>query len=167
VHLRHERAGRIDRGLSAARGPLVDRRGNTVSREHEDRPGRGLRLVLDEDRSSLLQLTHDVRVVDDLPAHENRRAVERERTLDRFHGALYSGAISPGRCKQDPLNQTGGHGSSAHSRRPFEQEKARRSGGSLATGLLLVLTADCKARNAPRFASPSRIETNGSYRPFQ
>jgi hypothetical protein len=25
----------------------------------------------------------------------------------------------------------------------------------VATGLLLVLTADCKARNAPRFASPS------------
>jgi hypothetical protein len=37
----------------------------------------------------------------------------------------------------------------------------------VATGLLLVLTADCKARNAPRFASPSGIDANGSYRPFQ
>jgi hypothetical protein len=37
----------------------------------------------------------------------------------------------------------------------------------VATGLLLVLTADCKARNAPRFASPSGIDANGSYGPFQ
>ena len=40
------------------------------------------------------------------------------------------------------------------------KEEARRSGGSVATGLLLVLPADCKARNAPRFASPSGCEAN-------
>ena len=48
-----------------------------------------------------------------------------------------------------------------------EQEEARRSGGSVATGLLLVLTADCKARNAPRFASPSSSEANESLPAFQ
>ena len=48
-----------------------------------------------------------------------------------------------------------------------KKEKARRSGGSVATSLLLVLTADCKARNAPRFASPSAAEANESYVPFQ
>lgn len=30
----------------------------------------------------------------------------------------------------------------------------------MATSLFLVLTAECKARNAPRFASPSAIEAN-------
>jgi hypothetical protein len=48
-----------------------------------------------------------------------------------------------------------------------EQEEARRSGGSVATSLLLVLTADCKARNVPRFASPSAAEASESERPFQ
>jgi hypothetical protein len=37
----------------------------------------------------------------------------------------------------------------------------------VATGLLLVLTADCKARNAPRFASPSANEANESLPAFQ
>jgi hypothetical protein len=40
-------------------------------------------------------------------------------------------------------------------------------GGSVATSLLLVLTAECKARNAPRFASPSAIEANESTFRFQ
>jgi hypothetical protein len=37
----------------------------------------------------------------------------------------------------------------------------------VATGLFLVLTADCKARNAPRFASPSGIDANEWDGPFQ
>jgi hypothetical protein len=37
----------------------------------------------------------------------------------------------------------------------------------VATSLLLVLTADCKARNAPRFASPSAFEANESEPAFQ
>jgi hypothetical protein len=37
----------------------------------------------------------------------------------------------------------------------------------LATGLLLVLTAECKARNAPRFASPSGNDGTGSRVAFQ
>jgi hypothetical protein len=40
----------------------------------------------------------------------------------------------------------------------------------VAAGLLLVLTADCKARNAPRFASPSAWKLTSplglSNRPF-
>ena len=48
-----------------------------------------------------------------------------------------------------------------------KQEEARRSGGSVATGFLLVLTADCKARNAPRFASPSAAEASESEPGFQ
>ena len=52
-------------------------------------------------------------------------------------------------------------------RKRGSQEKARRSGGSVATGLLLVLTAECKARNAPRFASPSGKEGTGSLVSFQ
>jgi hypothetical protein len=76
VHLRHERARRIDRGLPADCGTLVDRRGNTVSRENEDRSGRGLRLVLDEDRAALFEVADDVRVVHDLLANVDRGPVE-------------------------------------------------------------------------------------------
>ena len=41
------------------------------------------------------------------------------------------------------------------------------AGVAVATGLLLVLTADCKARNAPRFASPSAREASESASAFQ
>jgi hypothetical protein len=37
----------------------------------------------------------------------------------------------------------------------------------VATSLLLVLTAECKARNAPRFASPSAIEASEKRFDFQ
>jgi hypothetical protein len=47
------------------------------------------------------------------------------------------------------------------------QGKGLPLGGSVATGLLLVLTADSKARNAPRFASPSERDANESTSPFQ
>jgi len=37
----------------------------------------------------------------------------------------------------------------------------------VATSLVLVLTAECKARNAPRFASPSANEANGCASPLE
>src|SRR5439155_24591354 len=72
----------------------------------ERRAAGHVRLVLDEDGAARLELANDVRVVDDLLAHVNRRAVQRKRPLDRLYGALDSGAIPPRRCEQDPRNQS-------------------------------------------------------------
>ncbi len=49
---------------------------------------------VDEDRAALLELAHDMRVVDDLLSDVDGLAVERERTLDRFDRPLYTGAIA-------------------------------------------------------------------------
>jgi hypothetical protein len=106
VHLGHQRAGRVDRVQLPLRRSLVDGRGDAVGGEDEGRAEGHLRLVLDEDGAELLELPHDVRIVDDLLPHVHRRAVQRERALHRLHGAFYSGAIPPRRCEQDPLNQT-------------------------------------------------------------
>ena len=51
---------------------------------------------VDEDRAALLELAHDVRVVDDLLADVDGLAVERERTLDRVDGPLDAGAVAAG-----------------------------------------------------------------------
>ena len=170
VHLRDERTGRVDRRLVASRGAVVDDGCHPVRREDDDRPVRCVRLILDEDRAPPLEVADDVGVVDDLLAHVHGCAVEGKRSLHRLDGAFDSRTVTPGRGKQNPLNQTVGHGSTVPAGPPGDaalKEEARRSGGSVATGLLLVLTADCKARNAPRFASPSANEANESYLRFQ
>ena len=77
VHLGHERAGRVDRRLPAHRRALVDRRGDPVSREHEDRSRRSFGLVLDEDRAAPFEVADDVCVVHDLLADVDGRTVER------------------------------------------------------------------------------------------
>ena len=111
VHLRHERAGGVDRVQAAFRRAFVDRRRDTVRGEHERRATGHVRLVLDKDGAALFELAHHVRVVDDLLAYVNGRAVQGKRPLHRLHGALDSGAIPPRRCEQDPRNQTAGQSS--------------------------------------------------------
>ena len=111
VHLRHERAGGVDRVQAAFRRAFVDRRRDTVRGEHERRVTGHVRLVLDKDGAALFELAHHVRVVDDLLAYVNGRAVQGKRPLHRLHGALDSGAIPPRRCEQDPRNQTASQGS--------------------------------------------------------
>ena len=72
----------------------VDRRRDSVRRE-DDRLALGhLALVLDEDRAARLEVTHDVRVVDDLLAHVDGRPVQVEELLDRVDGALDARAIA-------------------------------------------------------------------------
>ena len=66
---------------------------------------------VDEDRAALLELAHDVRVVDDLLADVDGLAVELERTLDRVDGPLDPGAIAAGRGQEDLLHQTAGQDS--------------------------------------------------------
>ena len=59
----------------ACRRALVDRRRDSVRREHERRAARDLRLVVHEDGAARLEVAHHVRVVDDLPPHVNGRTV--------------------------------------------------------------------------------------------
>ena len=60
----------------------------------DGRAVRDLRLLLDEDRPSRLELPHDVDVVDDLLADVDGGAVVLERPLDRLDGALDAGAVA-------------------------------------------------------------------------
>ena len=80
VHLRDERARRVDRVLAALAAARSCTAGATPWAEKTTVAPRGhLGLVLDEDRAPRLEVAHDVRVVDDLLADVDGRAVEVER----------------------------------------------------------------------------------------
>ena len=96
VHLRHERARRVDRRQLAGVRRLADGRRDAVRGEDDGRALRNLVDRVDEDRAALLELAHDVRVVDDLLADVDGLPVELERTLDRVDGPLDPGAIAAG-----------------------------------------------------------------------
>jgi hypothetical protein len=108
VHLRHQRAGRVDR-LELPRGRLlVHHRGDTVCGEdHRLALGHLVGLV-DEDRAARLQGLDDVLVVHDLLAHVDRRTVQVERLLHRDHRPVHAGAVPPRRGEQHPLRLHGG-----------------------------------------------------------
>ena len=111
MDLRDERARRIDRIQPPRRRALVDRGLDPVGRENDGLALRDLPLVLDEDRAALLELSHDVRVVHDLLANVNGRAVPLERLLDRLDCTLHPGAVPPRRSQEHTLHQTASHGS--------------------------------------------------------
>ena len=96
VHLRHERARRVDRVQPALRRPPVHLRRDAVCRQHQRRSRRRVVLVLDEDGAALLEVAHDMQVVDDLLADVDRRSVQGQRALDRLDGTLYSRTVTPG-----------------------------------------------------------------------
>ena len=58
---------------------------------------------VDEDRALLLQLGHDVDVVNDLLADVDGGTESLERLLDRDDGSIDPRAVSPGRSEQHPL----------------------------------------------------------------
>ena len=94
VHLRHERAGRVDHVVPEGARVLVHGRRDAV-RGVDDRGSLGhVALVLDEDRASRLEVADDVDVVDDLLADVDGGAVVLERALDRLDGALDAGAVA-------------------------------------------------------------------------
>jgi hypothetical protein len=102
MDLGDERAGRVDGAELALLRVLVDARSDAVGGEDDHLALRHLGLLLDEDRPPLLELAHDVLVVDDLLAHVDRLAVERERVLDGLDGTIDARAVAP-RCReQDP-----------------------------------------------------------------
>ena len=100
VHLRHERARRVDRDEAARVGRTAHRRRDAVRGEDDGRALGHLLDRVDEDRAELLELADDVRVVDDLLADVDRLAVEPERPLDRVDGPLDPGAIAAGEARR-------------------------------------------------------------------
>ena len=94
VHLRDERAGRVDRLQVALRRVREHGRSDPVRREDHGLALGNLVFVLDEHRAPLLELAHDVQVVDDLLADVDRRPVELECPLDRLDGPLDAGAVA-------------------------------------------------------------------------
>ncbi|GMA86096.1 hypothetical protein GCM10025868_13460 [Angustibacter aerolatus] len=107
VHLRDQRAGRVDRARLQPQSVLVHRRRHAVRREHDRRALRHLVGLVDEDRPALLERAHDVHVVHDLLAHVDRGAVEVERLLDGLHGSVDAGAVATRCSEQDALGGVG------------------------------------------------------------
>ena len=72
VHLRHQRAGRVDRLELALLGLPVHLGRDAVRREDHGGAGGHLVELLDEDRAARLEVGHDVLVVHDLLADVDR-----------------------------------------------------------------------------------------------
>ena len=100
VHLRDERAHRVDDLEAAALAVLLHRRCDAVRREDADRTGRDLVLGLDEDRAEPLEPAQHVVVVDDRVADVDRRAVLLEQALDDLDRPVDAGAERPRRGEQ-------------------------------------------------------------------
>ena len=101
VNLRHQRAGCID-GLEAALlGFTMHGRRYTVGAKDDRRSVRDFVELLNEDRTLLTQLLHDVLVVDDFLADVHGRPVKGERLLDGFYRAVDASAVATWGCKQD------------------------------------------------------------------
>src|SRR5439155_11882174 len=104
VHLRHERAGRVNRPQAAGPSALVYDRRDTVGGEDGDRAFRYLLLAFDEHGAALLELANDVSVVDDLLSDVDRTPVPLESLFDGVHGPLDAGAVPPRRREENPLD---------------------------------------------------------------
>ena len=101
VDLGDERAGGVQDRESSPLGVRVHLGSDAVSREHDHGALGDLGLLLDEDRALGLEIADDVRVVDDLLAHVDRRPVGSERALDGLHGSLDPGAVPARGGEQD------------------------------------------------------------------
>ena len=142
VHLRHERAGGVDRPQPALLGVRVHRRRDAVGREHHRLPLGDVGLVVDEHCAALFEVAHDVRVVDDLLAHVDGRAVQLERPLDRLDRPLHARAIASRGSEEDFLD---------HLQRSVMSRESPPLGGS--------------ARRAFPFVMLSALVEDGSHRP--
>ena len=92
VHLRDEWADRVNDDQAALLAALLHRRRDAVRREHTDRAGRDLVLVVDEHRAEPLEPPDDVVVVDDLVADVDRWPVLGEQYLDDLDRTVDAGA---------------------------------------------------------------------------
>src|SRR5262245_51420926 len=104
VHLAHERAGGVDRVQSARLRVRVDGRRDPV-RGQDDRLALGhLALVLDEDRTTSLEVANDVCVVDYLLADVDGRPVQVEQSLDGVHCPFDAGAVAARGREEDAID---------------------------------------------------------------
>ena len=105
VHLRDERARRVEDREVAPLGVRVDLGRDAVRRQDHHGALRHLGLLVDEDRPLGLEVANDVEVVDDLLADVYGLTVGLEGPLDRLDGALDAGAVAARGRQQD----LGGH----------------------------------------------------------
>ena len=100
VHLRHERAGCVDRLELTLLGLLVYSGGDAVRGEDDDGTLGDLIGFFHEDRASLLQRAHHVGVVHDLFANVDRGAVLFQGLFDGDDRSVDTGAVASGVGKQ-------------------------------------------------------------------
>ena len=127
VHLRDERAHRVDDAQPAPFALLAHSRRDSVRGEHADLAGRHLVLRVDEHRAHSLQPADDVVVVDDVVAHVDRRAVLGEQPLDDLDRAVDACAEGTRRGQEDAAT----HATASNAfkaRRAFTAARAVASG---------------------------------------
>ena len=136
MHLRDQRAGGVDGEQVARAGPPRGTDFGTPCAEKITGASvvRNLVELLDEDRALALQALDHVLVMDDLVAHIDRRAVFRERLLDRVDGAHHAGAEAARRAEQDI------------------ERRLRHGGSDVAKGTPPVSSRRCRVR--PPFDAP-------------
>ena len=100
VHLRDQRARRVDHLEVALAGVVVHPWRHAVGGQHHDCALGHFRLLVDEDRALGLQVPHDVQVVHDLLPHVDGCTVLGESALDSIDGALDPGTVAPGSSEQ-------------------------------------------------------------------
>ena len=103
VHLRDQRAGRVDRVQAALARARAHARSDAVRGEHAHGSLGHLRVLLDEDRAALVQLLDHVPVVDDLLAHVHGRAVDAQRVFDRLNRPVDPRAVAAWRRQHELL----------------------------------------------------------------
>ncbi len=110
VHLRDQRACRVDRQEIAALRFRWNRFGDAVGGENHRTGGvRDLRELLDENRALRLQRVHHVAIVHDLVAHIDGRAEAFERLLDDVDRTHNPGAESARRTKKNTKRRLFSH----------------------------------------------------------
>ena len=95
VDFGHQGARGIDGGHLAPPGLVVDAVAHPVGGEHDAGPVGHFRQFLHEHGAGGFQAGDNVRIVDYLAAHVDRRAVALQCPLDRLDGALHTGAERP------------------------------------------------------------------------
>ena len=131
MHLGDQRTGGVDGDEVARLGAVGHRFRHAMGGEHHRRIGVGnLVEFLDEDRALGLQAVDHVAVMHDLVPDIDRRAVQRERPLDRIDGAHHAGAEAARRAQDDPKRRlfAVGHARRARHWRIFHRNSCPRHG---------------------------------------
>src|SRR6184192_1108738 len=83
VHLGDERTSGVNYFQLAGLGFVADRRRNAVGAKNEHRTMGNFLDGFDKNRTAPAQLLHNIRVMDNLVVHVDRRAISFQRQLDR------------------------------------------------------------------------------------